>query len=124
MSGPEGTPAALFGFAPLAPGVPAPTEGDVVDQLVGIFGPGAASPIEIVIVDWRNDPDTVPHGEAASARTATAMATYGHPDYQVPAGDGRLHWASTETAPEAAGHIEGAIAAAERAVVAVMSRRS
>jgi monoamine oxidase len=90
-----------------------------VAQLVEIFGPDAASPIEVVVADWRTDPDTVPQGAAASTRTATAMATYGHPDYQVPAGNGRLHWASTETAPESPGHIEGALAATERAVAAI-----
>ena len=47
------------------------------------------------------------------------MGTYGHRWYQEPAADGRLHWASTETAPNAPGHIEGAIAAAERAVTAI-----
>ncbi|MFF7790337.1 FAD-dependent oxidoreductase [Streptomyces sp. NPDC007991] len=35
--------------------------------------------------------------------------------------DGRLHWASTETAAEYAGHIEGALAAGERAARAVLA---
>ncbi len=119
MSGPDGTPAAIFGFAPLAAGVPAPTEGAVVAQLVEIFGPAAASPVEIVIADWRTDPDTVPQGATTATATAAAAATYGHPEYQVPVGNGCLHWASTETAPESPGHIEGALAAAERAVAAI-----
>jgi monoamine oxidase len=48
------------------------------------------------------------------------MSTYAHPLYQEPAANGRLHWASTETAPVAPGHIEGAIAAAERAAAAII----
>lgn len=118
MSGPDGTPAALFGFAPLARNEPAPTEADVVAQLVEIFGPAAAAPTEVVVKDWRADPHTSP---VDAAHAMTAMQTYGHAAYQQPMGDGRLHWASTETAPTAPGHIEGAIAAAERAVDAITS---
>jgi monoamine oxidase len=120
MSGPDGTPAALFGFAPLAAGVPTPTEQEIVAQLVEIFGPAAATPTEVIVKDWRSDVHTVPPGAAPR----TAMGTYGHPRYQEPAGDGRIHWASTETAPSAPGHIEGAIAAAERAVEAITTDRA
>lgn len=118
MSGPGGRPAAVFGFAPLAPGVLEPTDAQIVAQLVEIFGPAAGSPTEIIVTDWRCDPDTVPQGPPTS--TASAMATYGHPGYQQPAGDGRLHWASTETATISPGHIEGALAAAERAAEAII----
>jgi monoamine oxidase len=45
----------------------------------------------------------------------------GHPLYQRPTLDGRLHWASTETATDHAGHIEGALAAGERAAQAVLA---
>jgi monoamine oxidase len=116
MSGPAGAPAALFGFAPLAPGIPAPTAEKIVAQLVELFGPAAAAPTEIIVKDWRADDHTVPPGAGAT----TSMSTYGHRLYQQPTGDGRLHWASTETAPVAPGHIEGAIAAAERAVGAIL----
>lgn len=114
MSGPDGTPAALFGFAPLARGAAPPTRKEAVAQLVEIFGPAAAHPTEVVIEDWRVDAD-------ATAPGATPVGTYGHRLYQEPAGDGRVHWASTETAPISPGHIEGAIAAAERAVAAIIS---
>ncbi|MFI9843623.1 FAD-dependent oxidoreductase [Nonomuraea sp. NPDC051941] len=40
---------------------------------------------------------------------------FGHPLYQRPALAGRLHWASTETATDHAGHVEGALLAGERA---------
>ncbi|WP_246096725.1 FAD-dependent oxidoreductase [Streptomyces botrytidirepellens] len=46
---------------------------------------------------------------------------FGHSLYRQPALDGRLHWASTETAPDHAGHMEGALAAAERAAHAVLA---
>lgn len=117
MSGPDGVPAALFGFAPLAPGVPAPTDGEIVAQLVELFGSAAAAPTDIIAKDWRADAHTVPPGATAHA----ASSTYAHPLYQQPAGDGRLHWASTETAPVAPGHIEGALAAAERAADAIIT---
>ncbi|MFF4042092.1 FAD-dependent oxidoreductase [Streptomyces sp. NPDC001816] len=45
----------------------------------------------------------------------------GHTLYRRPALDGRLHWASTETATDHAGHIEGALAAGERAAHAVLA---
>ena len=40
---------------------------------------------------------------------------FGHACYQQPEAGGRLHWASTETAPAFAGHVEGALIAAIRA---------
>ncbi len=120
MSGPGGVPAALFGFAPLSPGRGAPTKDEVIAQLVNIFGRAAAAPIEVIIKDWRADSHTAPPGTGAD----TSMSTYGHPWYQKPAGDGRLHWASTETAPTSPGHIEGAIASAERAVEAITTAGS
>ncbi|MFB7599991.1 FAD-dependent oxidoreductase [Streptomyces sp. NPDC056160] len=46
---------------------------------------------------------------------------FGHSLYQQPVLDGRLHWASTEAATEYAGHIEGALAAGERAARAVLA---
>ncbi len=115
MSGPDGAPSALFGFAPRAPGIAAPDARAVIAQLVEIFGPAAAAPTEIIIKDWSTDLHTVP----PDANPGAATATYAHARYQEPAGHGRLHWASTETAPTAPGHIEGAIAAADRAVQAI-----
>jgi monoamine oxidase len=120
MSGPDGIPAALFGFAPLAPGRPTPNGEEILAQLVELFGPPASAPIEIIVKDWRADNHTTPPGAAAH----TAMSTYAHPLYQQPAGDGCLHWASTETAPVAPGHIEGAIAGAERAADAIIAAHS
>ena len=71
-------------------------------------------PSRVVAVDWSLDPDTVP----ASPHPDRSTAHYGAAAYQEPVG-GRLHWASTETATEYAGHVEGAIRAGLRAADAV-----
>ena len=117
MSGHDGTPAALFGFA--SPGVdePAPSRSAVLGQLEALFGSPAGSPLELWIQDWRSEPFTL----APGAFGLSDYSTYGHAVFQHPSLAGRLHWASTETSPTAAGHIEGALAAAERAVAAVLT---
>ena len=117
MSGPDGAPPALFGFVP---GGSAPViVQDVVDQLVAIFGPEAAAPTDITIQDWRTERWTSPPNVAR----LDDYRTYGHGVYAEPVWDGRLHWCSTETAHDAPGHIEGALAAAERAIERVMLLR-
>ena len=118
MSGLDGMPAALFGFAQPGPGATAPGRDAVIDQLTALFGPEAAAPAALWIQDWRLEPFTV----VPEALGLTDYGTYGHRVFQQPSLDGRLHWASTETAEEAPGHIEGALAAAERAVAAVIAR--
>ncbi|MFF5185932.1 FAD-dependent oxidoreductase [Streptomyces sp. NPDC000345] len=51
----------------------------------------------------------------------TDYSLFGHRLYRRPTLDGRLHWASTETATAYAGHIEGALAAGERAAQSVLA---
>jgi monoamine oxidase len=117
MSGPGGTPAALFGFAPpTAPTDPTVERAAILHQLTTLFGPQAATPEELWIQDWRTERFTSPPGVAA----LTGMDTFGSPAFSTPTLDGRLHWASTETAQESPGHIEGALAAGERAAAAVL----
>jgi monoamine oxidase len=111
LSGPGGHPAALFGFAGTDASSRAVGEADVLDQLVRLFGPEAGSPLDLVFADWRTERFTSPD----NVERLTDYSTFGHRAFQQPALDGRLHWTSTETAPVAAGHIEGALAAAERA---------
>ncbi|MFF2525060.1 flavin monoamine oxidase family protein [Streptomyces liangshanensis] len=117
LSGPGGSPAALFGFAQ---GGPAGSERALADratrQLVRLFGERAGDPVEMVVQDWSRQEWTSPPGVGRLGD----HALYGHPHYRRPALDGRLHWASTETATEYAGHVEGALAAAEDAVAAVL----
>lgn len=117
MSGPGGDPAAIFGFAQPQPGQPAPSSAEIITQLVELFGAEAAEPDELVIQDWRTEPLTSPQG----VEHLTLHQFFGHPLFQTAALAGRLHWASTETSTEAPGHIEGALAAAERAVGAILN---
>jgi monoamine oxidase len=116
MSGPDGEPAALFGFARAA-SMHADIETDVRAQLIRMFGPQASEPIDILIQDWSREEWTTP----PVAAELPDCAMFGHPLYQQPVLDGRLHWSSTETAGSYAGHIEGALAAAERTVASIVS---
>ena len=116
MSGLDGSPAALFGFAQPGAGVAAPTEAMVRAQLGSIFGQAGAEAQHIVIQDWRDEAFTSPDDVDA----LTQYQTYGHPLFQEPTLDGRLHWASTETATFAPGHIEGALLGGERAASAIL----
>ncbi|MFJ8107636.1 flavin monoamine oxidase family protein [Streptomyces sp. NPDC096132] len=116
MSGPDGRPSALFGFAP-AQAVGPGFEQAVTAQLSQLFGAAAAEPESLHVQDWSSEPWTAP----PAAHRLADYSLFGHPLYQRPALDGRLHWATTETSVQYAGHIEGALAAAERAACAVLS---
>lgn len=119
MSGPGGEPAALFGFArpeSLHPDV----EADIREQLVRMFGAPPVDPIEILVQDWSRERWTTPRGLPAS----TDYSMFGHSAFHEPTMRGRLHWTSTETAQSYAGHIEGALEAAERTVVSIVGRVS
>ncbi|MFF9100911.1 flavin monoamine oxidase family protein [Streptomyces rubrogriseus] len=116
MSGVDGRPAALFGFAharTVRPGF----EAAVVAQLGACFGPAAAAPEAVYVQDWSRETWTAPR----SVHALSDYSFFGHDLYQRPFLDGRLHWASTETATEYAGHIEGALHSGERAARAVLS---
>ncbi|MFG2132776.1 flavin monoamine oxidase family protein [Streptomyces sp. NPDC048751] len=116
MSGPDGRPAALFGFAAalaVGPGF----EQAVITQLAQLFGPAAAEPETLQVQDWSSERWTAP----PAVHHLADHSLFGHPLYRRPALGGRLHWASTETADRYAGHIEGALAAAERAVTASLT---
>lgn len=115
MSGPGGEPAALFGFAharTVRPGF----EHAVTTQLARLFGPAAGTPAALHVQDWRAQRWTAP----STVQHLTDHSLFGHPLYQRPALNGSLHWASTETATDHAGHIEGALASGERAARAVL----
>ena len=123
-SGPEGAPAALFGFV----GVPAPLrrgrEDDLraaaLAQLARIFGAEAAAPVTTALMDWSVQPET--------ATGADAAVPAGHPSYGLPPAlpgtwEGRLHFASTETASDMGGLMEGALASADRVLSLVAGAR-
>ncbi|MEU0390693.1 flavin monoamine oxidase family protein [Streptomyces chartreusis] len=119
MSGPGGEPAALLGFAharTVRPGF----EQAVTAQLARLFGPATATPEALYVQDWSGERWTAP----STVQRLADYSLFGHRLYQRPALGGRLHWASTETATEYAGHIEGALAAGERAARAVLAAPS
>ncbi len=109
-----GGPFALFGFL----GIPADVRLAKKDQLLDLartqlgemFGPDAARPKDIVLKDWADAPEISTSLDRAPAG--------GHPRYGLPGElkelwDARLHFASTESAPEFGGFLEGALEAAE-----------
>lgn len=116
MSGPGGTPPALFGFA-LATAVRSGFRHAVTDQLAAVFGPAAAQPSHLHVQDWSREEWTSP----PEAHRLHDYQLFGHPVYRRPALDGRLHWASTETAADYAGHLEGALEAGQRAADAALA---
>jgi monoamine oxidase len=120
MCGPEGTPAALFGFGQSTPGGPSVSATAFVEQLTELFGAVAGTPLEATAVDWSTEHFTTPSGRPPSMR----YELFGSPLLRRPSWDGRLHWTSTETASVAPGHLEGALAAAERTAEALETQRS
>jgi len=110
MSGPNGNPPALFGFA-ASTTVHAGFREAVVDQLADLFGPAARHPQQLLVMDWSREAWTSP----SDVHRLSDYSLFGHPAYQRPTLGGRLHWASTETATDHAGHVEGALQAGQRA---------
>ncbi|BCW06429.1 NAD(P)/FAD-dependent oxidoreductase [Arthrobacter sp. NtRootA1] len=107
-SGPDGSPAAIFGFAPssgLVQGENSVIADAFRDQLVRMFGVDASDPAKIHVTDWSAEPYTQP-----SRQLGANTSSYGHRLFRRPI-YGRIHWASTETAPSYAGHLEGAATA-------------
>lgn len=84
---------------------------DAISQLADLFGPQAAEPVRVHLVNWASEPET-----ATPLDTADLA---GHPRYREIglASDpwaGRLLFSGTETAPENGGFLEGALEAAEK----------
>lgn len=111
----QGGPYALFGFV----GVPADARvlhkdemmRLAVTQLTAMFGPEMADPLNLVLQDWATIPDI--------ARPQDQQPVRSHPSYGLSASlrnlsERGLFFASTETAPEFGGFLEGALEAAER----------
>lgn len=117
MAGPGDRPAALFGFAPPHHSGVEHLRAKVADQLRTLFGEQAALPVRLVVQDWCEERWTSPSG----VKWLLDHSLFGHPAYRRPALDGRLFWASTETAAAFAGHIEGALAAGRAAAAAVLA---
>ncbi len=119
-SGLGGMPAALFGFLGLPPkhrsGRAQEITTAALEQLARIFGAQAMAPTIAKLQDWAFEPET--------ATKQDFLPPASHPDYHLPQTlsdlwRGRLHFASTETAPEMGGYMEGALAAAKRVAIDV-----
>jgi len=86
----------------------------ILSQLAIIYGKPAAQPTAFFYQDWAR--------ERFTATQFDQPPVYEHPLYHPPAGqtsiwDGTIHFAGTETANQHGGYLEGALTAAERAVI-------
>ncbi len=111
-----GTPGGLVGFL----GVPAAGRDAaaalrtaILEQFALLFGSEALSPVATFYQDWAREPFTATRFDQAPLRE--------HPLYRPPAGqtaiwDGLVALAGTETSEHQGGYLEGALAAAIRAV--------
>ncbi len=91
----------------------------ILSQLAGIFGRPALKPETFFYKDWAQ--------ERFTATQFDQPPMHSHPRYHPPAGktaiwDGTIHFAGTETANENGGYLEGALIAAERAVMNLKAR--
>jgi monoamine oxidase len=112
-------PYGLTGFV----GIPAVRRSDrelvagaILRQLAVLFGKPAAQPVSFFYQDWAR--------ERFTATRYDQRPMYEHPLYHSPAGktsfwNGAVHFAGTETADLHGGYLEGALSAAERAVMNV-----
>ena len=116
MSGPDGNPAAMFGFSAVqSTDQKAPTREEIVDQLIRLFGQAASNPVEVITRDWSREVYTSP----AEVVRLQNYNLFGERIYDGTFLSGRLHFCSCETSGRN-GHIEDALAASERAVKAVL----
>lgn len=104
MSVPRAGVCALFGFLPRAMAPTSNIADAAVEQLVRLYGPDAASPSSVVVTPWWGEAHTVPQGDVQPVEQLM-----GHAVLRRPLLDGRLWLASTETAAQNAGHIDGAV---------------
>ena len=120
-SGIDGTPAALFGFVGWSPDVrQKDTEGlrqAILNQLTECFGPEAAQPRELVLQDWAANPHIVTEMDISGPAN--------HPDVgpailREADLDSRVRFAVSEASEVSPGLIEGALAAGERAALAIL----
>ena len=115
---PQGQPA-LFGFMGLSAAArqalgEAALKEAALAQLASLFGPEALSPESLHLLDWAQQPET--------STQADWEPPMGHPAYGIPSSfgplcSGRLILAGTETAAGQGGYLEGALEAAEAAVL-------
>lgn len=120
----DGGPAMLIGFVQGAQALALSAmgadegRGRIVDCLVDLFGPQANEHIGYVQKDWLADE----WSRGGVGHMGPGVLTgYGA---ALRASCGRIHWASSETATEWAGYMEGALQSGERAAQDVVARLS
>lgn len=121
-SGPDGTPAAIFGFLGWPHHMRAEHDGRmkglIATQLERCFG---TAPADVWIEDWARDPYT--------AAPEDLTGPMDHPSVRpkilrAAHADGRLIFAGAETAAQSPGLIEGAFVSADHAVASILSDRA
>lgn len=117
----DGSVGALFGFV----GVPAKQRQDrdqllsnAKAQLASLFGPEALTPTDIILQDWATEDLTATEDDQTPPASHPA---YGPIDSLRDLWNGRLHIASSETAPTFGGFVEGALEAAEIAAARLLA---
>ena len=103
---------ALFGFSRERV-----SEISVKSQLAALFGPRAGMPNSIILEDWSESPLTSPPG----VFQLNDYQLFGSQVLRNAYFDGRLHFASTETAIDSPGHVQGALAAARATAANVVA---
>ncbi|WP_170384652.1 flavin monoamine oxidase family protein [Ruegeria atlantica] len=111
----KGGPFALFGFIGIPPQArqdEKPLRQALLEQLIRLFGPEAAAPTSLRIMDWAFDPYT--------ATPLDHQPVFTHPQYGLPRAldrmwEARLIFSGTEVAAQFGGYLEGALEAAENA---------
>jgi monoamine oxidase len=119
----HGGPYALFGFIGMSPDSRADERvlrHHIQAQLVRLFGPNAANPVELYIKDWAFDPYTSTDLDKAPL--------YAHPAYQLPTSlsglwNSKLFFSGSEVAAEFGGYVEGALEAAEGTLRALEAQK-
>jgi monoamine oxidase len=106
---------ALFGFSRERI-----TEEAVTTQLAELFGPEAKTPRSVLIKDWSSSQFTSPPG----VDQLNDYQLFGSHALRQPHFDGRLFFASTETAVDSPGHIQGAFSAAHRTAHLIIAQNN
>lgn len=94
---------------------PATRRREVLDVFTKCFGGKAAKPVKYMEQNWAEEPWI--RGGASVELPPSVLTEFPH---VIRRPSGRIHWASTETATESYGDMDGAILAGERAVKEVL----
>jgi monoamine oxidase len=123
-SGPDGTPAALFGFVgwphEIRQEIGDQLESHILAQLKRCFGEDSPPPLSLHIEDWASDPLTATLPDLQGG--AAAHPEIGAEILRQPHYDGNLLFASAETARQSPGLIEGALVGAEQAADTILKQ--